>query len=35
MIALDTSLLARLLLQDDAGQYAKVKALLRGTAQLP
>jgi predicted nucleic-acid-binding protein len=28
MIALDTSLLARLLLQDDAGQYAKVKALL-------
>ena len=28
MITLDTSLLARLLLQDDAGQYAKAKALL-------
>lgn len=29
MIALDTNLLARLLLQDDAAQHAKVKALFK------
>lgn len=29
MIALDTNLLARLLLRDDAAQHARVKALLR------
>ena len=29
MIALDTNLLARLLLKDDAAQHARVKALLR------
>ncbi len=34
MIALDTNLLARLLLRDDAAQYAQARALMQKHAQL-